>query len=370
MSSISEEDRIFCRQLPKVELHAHLTGSISRHTLHEIWQRKRDTGELRGSNALEDPLVAIPPAANGVNITTFFPIFSTHIYHLLSTPEDITYSTLSVLASFLHDGVTHLELRTTPRASAGLTKEAYVSLILDLIAGHNTEQDRMQTYLILSVDRRGSIAEAEETVSLALQLRDRGVVGVDLCGDPTRGDVRAFRPAFARAREAGLGITVHFGEVQGEWVEDELMELLSWRPGRLGHVICLSDKVKDEVKRLGCGLELCLSCNVLAGMSDGGFSGHHFGGWWGGKSNGVALSTDDVGIFESELSEEYALAMQHFTLTKKEAIDMSKEAVKMTFAGVDAKRRALQQLEAFENANEVEAGKHHLQQKRNSTHTH
>lgn len=52
----------FTTALPKVELHAHLTGSISRLCLHKIWQRKKARDS---SFDLEDPLTAIPSAADG-----------------------------------------------------------------------------------------------------------------------------------------------------------------------------------------------------------------------------------------------------------------------------------------------------------------
>jgi len=39
-----------------LQLHAHLSGSISRGCLHEIWLQKKD----RGETALEDPLVEMP----------------------------------------------------------------------------------------------------------------------------------------------------------------------------------------------------------------------------------------------------------------------------------------------------------------------
>ncbi|KAF4550222.1 Adenosine/AMP deaminase-like protein 1 [Elsinoe fawcettii] len=351
MSTLSEADRAFCKALPKVELHAHFTGSISRQTLHEIWLRKRAAGELEGVNAIEDPLVAIPPAANGVNITTFFPIFSTNLYHLLTHPLDLTTALTSVLTSFAADGVVHLELRTTPRATAGLSKSAYVQLLLQHITQWNAAHENgMQTFLILSVDRRNTRSEAAETVDLALQFKGQGVVGLDLCGDPTLGVVRVFRDEFARAKKGGLKLTVHFGEVSGDWVEGELMELLSWGPERLGHVICLEEGVKEEVRRRGCGLELCLSCNVLAGMSEGGFGEHHFGGWRGGEGNAVALSTDDVGIFESELSNEYALVMEHFGLSRKEIVELSRQAAGMVFAGEEVKKRIMGKLEEFEKA--------------------
>ncbi|KAL1387933.1 hypothetical protein HDK64DRAFT_272412 [Phyllosticta capitalensis] len=50
----------------------------------------------------------------------------------------------------------------------------------------------MRTGLILSVDRRNTLVEAEEVISLALKFRSKGVLGVDLCGDPAKGDVRIF----------------------------------------------------------------------------------------------------------------------------------------------------------------------------------
>jgi len=57
----------FTRALPKVELHAHLTGSISRETLRLIWRSKKAVDpEL----LLDDPLLAIPKASEGINVVT------------------------------------------------------------------------------------------------------------------------------------------------------------------------------------------------------------------------------------------------------------------------------------------------------------
>ncbi|KAF2154285.1 Metallo-dependent hydrolase, partial [Myriangium duriaei CBS 260.36] len=326
------------RALPKVELHAHLTGSISRQTLHEIWKQKKAAGALPGDADAIDPLTAIPPAARGVNIKTFFPIFSTVIYNLITTPADIVSTTRSVLHSFATDGVVYLELRTTPRASAALTAEEYVALVLDTIAEHNGAQSKLKTKLILTVDRRSSATDAEAVVDLAIKYREQGVVGVDLAGDPERGDVTIFAPAFARAKKASLGLTVHFGETARAGRDEELWALLDMQPDRLGHVIHLSEKVREEVTRRKLGLELCLSCNVLAEMTSGGFKGHHFGSWRGGGCP-LALSTDDVGIFESELSHEYEVAMEHFGIDSKEAAKLSRQAASVIFGGEEEEQR-------------------------------
>lgn len=215
----------------------------------------------------------------------------------MTTASDIRSTTFSVLQDFANDGVAYLELRTTPRsvASTGISKDHYVSVVLDTIAAFNKSQDSLHAYLILSVDRRNTIEPADEVVDLAFQYARHGVVGIDLCGNPLRGDVSIFEPAFARARAGGLGVTLHFGEVPATGTKAELEMLLSFQPQRLGHVIHVPEEVRGEIVRRGLGLELCLSCNVLAKMTEGGFGEHHFGEWRG-SGCAVALSVSRVSL--------------------------------------------------------------------------
>lgn len=212
---------------------------------------------------------------------SFFPLFSKYIYELCNDAESISYSTKSVLQDFQDDGVVYLELRTTPRLikQAGISKEAYVQLVLSTISSF--ESPTMVTKLILSIDRRNSEEEASEVVDLALRYRDQGVVGVDLCGDPAKGNVDIFRSAFAKAKEKGLKTTIHFAEAQQSSSEHELLTLLSFGPDRIGHVIHVPDAIKEVIIERKLGLELCLSCNVKFKMTSGSFADHHFMYWKG-----------------------------------------------------------------------------------------
>lgn len=221
-----------------------------------------------------------------LTITSFFPLFSSYIYHLVNDLPAVKHTTLSVLQDFAADGVVYLELRTTPRAlpKSGLSKADYVSAILSTIAEFESADDRLHTKLILSIDRRNSLAEAMEVVSLAAQFQGQGVVAIDLCGDPSRSGIEALQPAFEEARRTcpALGSTLHFAEAEASGTDEELLMLLrEWKPQRIGHVIHTSARVKEEIRKYpgGLGLELCLSCNVHADMVKGGFEGHHFGEW-------------------------------------------------------------------------------------------
>jgi adenosine deaminase len=67
--------------------------------------------------------------------------------------EAIRSSTLKVLQDFQDDEVRYLERRMTPRDNLGngITKDEYVSTVLECISDFGREQ--MATYLILPIER-------------------------------------------------------------------------------------------------------------------------------------------------------------------------------------------------------------------------
>lgn len=156
--------------------------------------------------------------------------------------------------------------------------------------------------LILSINREQTLAEAESTLDIALDFRPL-VVGLDLCGNPSKGDISLFTPVFNRAKEAGLGITVHFAEVPLLSIPSsaevttpppltELDTMLSWNPDRLGHAIHIPKHLKEEIRRRHIALELCLTCNIKAKMLPGNgtsYENHHFGEWYSYGSNPIIL---------------------------------------------------------------------------------
>ena len=58
-------------------------------------------------------------------------------------------------------------------------------------------------------------ADSEAVAEVAIAARDLGVVGFDLAGPEAGNPARDHRAACERAREAGLGLTIHAGEGAG-----------------------------------------------------------------------------------------------------------------------------------------------------------
>jgi adenosine deaminase len=361
-------DQAFTKALPKCELHAHLSGSISRTTLHEIWQKKKTSTP---NITLGDPAIALKPAGTFPTILSFFQIFNDYIYNLINDRESIAYATRAVIEDFRQDGVRYLELRTTPREipSAGITREEYVRIVLEALEEYYqaqlnddtlNEEDQIEVHLILSIDRTMTASQADDILDLAEKYQQGSaqkptppqptprtttppitspqILGLDLCGNPTKGDISIFTPTFLRATQTPLKTTLHFAEIPHPNTPSELPTLLSWSPARLGHAINIPAPLKQQIRKNRIALELCLSCNVLAGMTQGGFRGHHFGEWFSGDSSSssgcaVALGTDDVGVFESALSNEYFLAADAFGLGRGEVVGLAKGAVGAAFGG-------------------------------------
>ncbi|ORY35652.1 hypothetical protein BCR39DRAFT_511328 [Naematelia encephala] len=345
-------DLSFCKRLPKIELHAHLTGSIPPSVFQEIYDQ-RISEDPALIDQLPNPAVLLADEKAGQDINSFFAHF-TPLYALLSTISSLQYATRRVLELFAEDGVVYLELRTTPRALPGTTTEESVRAVLDIIRDWNDLRgEEMRVNLLLSVDRsRHSAKDAEDIVDLALHLRDEGyaVVGIDLSGDPNSPtSVNSFRPAFTRAKSSGLGLALHFAELPISSTRSELEELLSWHPDRLGHLCLVADDLRKLILQREIGVELCLTCNVLSGMLPGdepGFASHHFGWWWAQQGR-VSLGTDDAGIFASWNSGEHLVAAQHFDLTTQDLVGLSTRAAASILGGAGDKARLTRILAAY-----------------------
>lgn len=139
-----------------------------------------------------------------------------------------------------------------------MTKTSYLTAVTSVL---EEARDDIIVKLIVSIDRRNTLEEAQEVVDLALAFRSQGVVGIDLCGDCKVGLFESLRPAFERAKENGFPLTLHFNEVDENLAEAP--SLLSIHPNRLGHATILDDFCRKTIYEEIIPVEVCMTSNIL-----------------------------------------------------------------------------------------------------------
>jgi adenosine deaminase len=166
--------------------------------------------------------------------------------------------------------------------------------------------------LILSVNRTKHVPSPVETahaiVDLAIEYRDRGVCGVGFGGNPFDHPFAMFRGAFDRAREHGLGVTVHCGETDNE---EDTSAIFDFRPDRVGHCCCLSEANDKRLQSLDIPIEVCMTSNLVTKNVD--HIAEHPIQRWLRRDQRLCICTDDKGVFNNSLAKEYDLVRTFYT---------------------------------------------------------
>ncbi|XP_015958637.1 N6-mAMP deaminase isoform X1 [Arachis duranensis] len=334
--------------MPKVELHAHLNGSIRDSTLLELTKALGEKGVINFSQ-VEHIIMKYNRSVKEV-----FQLFD--LIRILTTDHAIlTRITREVIEDFASENVVYLELRTTPKRNdaIGMTKGSYFEAVLEglrsvtsvdvnfiphdkedsrtLFSPNNgSSRKRIYVRLLLSIDRRETTEAAMETVKLALEMKQFGVVGIDLSGNPLVGDWNTYLPALKFARNQGLYVSLHCGEIPNP---KEIHQMLDFKPERIGHAICFEKEHWEILKSSKIPVEICLTSNIRT-LTVRSIQVHHFVGLYKTK-HPVVLCTDDSGVFSTCLSKEYKIAADAFVFTglgKRESFELSRNAVELIFA--------------------------------------
>ncbi|XP_078711025.1 N6-Methyl-AMP deaminase [Lampetra fluviatilis] len=335
-----EEDKQmteFCLKVPKVELHAHINGSISEATMEKLMHKKPHLNVQHSMTMIKK--------GQQRSLEECFEMFKV-IHKLTDCEESIVMITKDVIREFHQDGVKYLELRSTPREekSTGLTRRSYVDAVLSAIRQSKEELPGIDVRFLLAIDRRNGPAVAMETAKLAEEhLLSSGalVLGLDMSGDPSVGHGRDFLPVLEYAKKAGLKLALHLSEIPSQTEETRI--LMDLPPDRIGHGTFLhpdvggSQEIVDLIIQHQTPIELCLTSNVK-GKTVATYDQHHFRFWYG-RGHPCIICTDDKGVFATDLSQEYHIAADTFNLSKEDLWNISYRSIDCIFLPEGEKRQ-------------------------------
>lgn len=209
-------------KMPKIELHAHLHGSVRRATMLELAAKINITTPLKLSLDQYDHGVVDKPFE-------LFPI----VHSIVDRKEVVERVLLEMIQDYKELNTIYLEIRTTPRSLPdGTSIEGYLKLVTQVIADHNlANRDDLLVKLIVSIDRSKKFSDAVDLMALIQRYtyigEEKVIVGVDFSGNPLGGRFQDFAALFTEARlTLGLNVTVHTAELKqlSEKRDDDLDE--------------------------------------------------------------------------------------------------------------------------------------------------
>lgn len=322
--------------IPIVDLHRHLEGSIRLSTVIEVCREKHLPLPAWNIHDLQKHVWIDKPVSDIVSIFPKFD-FLRQIFLDESICRRVTRECLEDAAA---EGLDYLELRFSPYFMAemhGLSPQTVTEAVCKAWQESSSILPiDSRLIVILSRTYGPEICSTEMDCALA-HLKD-GVVGVDLAGDEMRWPARLFTKEFDRARDVGLCITAHAGEFAGADSIRETINLL--RPQRLGHAVRAVDDpaLMDEIARQGIAVECCPTSNYLTATIPNveehplPIFMHH-----GIK---VTLNTDDPSFMgDLTISEEYQKAHETMHLSNDEMEIIQRNGLNSAFISEADKQR-------------------------------
>lgn len=286
----------FIRQMPKVELHVHLEGSIRPETLFELSRR----------NAVELPVRSVEEMREWIRFTGFTHFIEVYIAicNCLRTADDFELITAEFLRGQARQNILYSEVIFTP-----YTHQANVSMDDQLAAINRARawaESNLGVRMGLAPDISRQVRPLEHSLEVAdwaVANRSDGIIALGLGGPEIDNPPELFNAAFERAYAAGLPSLPHAGETEGPasiWGAINALHAV-----RIGHgVRCLEDpalvaylrenQIPLDVSPIS---NVCLK--VFPSLDQHSLPRLLAEGLW------VTINSDDPPLFSTNLTNEY-----------------------------------------------------------------
>lgn len=257
-----------------------------------------------------------------------------------SSPLAIERSVYEIIGgAYRRCNITQLELRFNPMKRNREGEQDLDHIITAAIRGQDRallEYPQVRSGLILMMDRTFTHDQNAIIVEKALRYRARGVIAIDIAGPPNPDfSYKAHAGLVARARAAGLGVTIHTGE-EGR-IEDMWEVLEHLKPDRVGHgILCAYDqRLMEMVKRQGVTLEICPTSNLRTRAVRDLDELHHILRALREHEAPFTINTDGPEMLMTNLVKEYQFVLNAGLLSAEEARACMETARRASFLNAE-----------------------------------
>jgi len=337
-------DRQFLATLPKVLLHEHLDGVVRPQTVIDLAKDERYSGL-----PTTDPVTLADwfhQGANKGSLAKYLEGFA-HTIAVMQTEDSLERVAYEQAEDLSRDGVVYFESRFAPifHTRNGLTHQQIVSAVLKGLE-RGRKDFGVSSGLIICAMRNMDVSL--EMAELAVDFRERGVVGFDLAGEEGGYPPKKHVEAFHYIQRQNFNITIHAGEGFGK---ESIWQAIQYCGAhRIGHGTRLIDDIaisNGKAVKLGdlaqyvldkrIPLEICLISNVHTGATPS-VAEHPFKILYEEKFR-VTLNTDNRLMSDTTMTQEFQAAANTFGLSLKDFEKITINAMKSAFLSYNERCR-------------------------------
>ncbi len=316
------------KALPKVELHCHLDGSLSREFIESRLGRSVQPEELSVSD-------------DCTSLAEYLEKFSLPGQCIMDE-RGLEGAGYDVLKSMSQENVCYAEIRFAPLLSEteSMNCRAVIEALLKGLE-RGRKDFGVDFGVITCAMRHHSQEDNIRMIRTAREYLGYGVCAADLAGAEASYPMSQFMELFTNTRKLEMPFTLHAGECGSV---QNIVDSVKAGAGRIGHGIAMRGHadLQKELAKMAIGIEMCPISNLQtkAVQSTAQYPIREF--FNAGLK--VSINTDNRTVSNTTLTKELQFIQKTYGITDEEILLLMNNAVETAFAGEEVKEKLYRKL--------------------------
>lgn len=310
-------------QLPKVELHCHLDGSLSQEFLSQELGRNINLSELQAAWDCE-------------SLAEYLARFDIPL-RCIQTEKALRGTGYDFLRTVAKENIKYVEVRFAPLSSVhdDLTTEKVIRAVLEGLE-KGKQEFGVDYNVIVCAMRHQSEEQNLQMFRTAREFLGAGVCAADLAGDEASFPMSGFKDLFAQVKKMEMPFVIHAGECGDP---QNIADAVDCGASRIGHGIAMGGR--PEIQKLcrdaHVGIEMCPisnlqtkavsgpECYPMREFLDAGLL--------------VTVNTDNRTVSNTSVTTELQFIQEKYGIRDEEIFRLMENAVEASFADDRVKQR-------------------------------
>lgn len=324
------------RNLPKIELHCHLDGSLRIDTAIDLAKKEGIDLESYEFNEVKK-LLSIDEECSSLD--QYLEKF--HLPNkLMQSKDNLKRIAFELMEDGARENIKYMEIRFAPilHINNGLSLEDVIEAVIDGIKKAEDIYD-IKGNVIISCMRNFDMEHVYASIKAGEKFIKKGVVGIDLAATEKEDFAYDYIEAIKEAKRCGFRITIHAGETGFGKNVGQAVKLLEAE--RIGHGIYIynDEEAYKIVKEKGTVLEVCPKSNIDTKAINE-YREHPLYNYYKDDIK-ITLNTDNRTVSNINLSDEIDSVMNAFNLSLEDYKKIYINSVDAAFCDEETKERLL-----------------------------